>query len=406
MQLSHQKLGKYMLIKAAGRLDATWSDYFAENLLAHIRNGNHDLIIDSEDLLFLSSAGIRSLVIISKELNSVEGSFQIVNASSFISKTLETTGFKFWLSDNPIPGLDQPAEKPHHDDASGEVYILNQNASLQLSVPASWHPWKHVDQGSVFHIKFPGNSYALGIGGAAESDEKARQHFGEFLSVAGNVIFQAPEEGIHPDFLFSEKDYIPEMHVIQALFCTGEMSHLFRFEPSDETLFFTMNQLVRKALSLTGSKAAGFIILGEVEGLVGTTLIRSPGLLTEERVISYPEICEWISFTGERVFAGQQALMFGIAKESGEQDQHQLLNSSDAENKLKMHVHAAVFPYQPLQNGELSMLASLQKFFNGPPPKALLHLVNDFRPAAGLGQSALIRGACWCSAIINPEVIS
>jgi hypothetical protein len=29
----------------------------------------------------------------------------------------------------------------------------------------------------------------------------------------------------------------------------------------------------------------------------------------------------------------------------------------------------------------------------------LLHLIEDNRPAIGLGQSSFIRGACWCAAI-------
>jgi hypothetical protein len=52
------------------------------------------------------------------------------------------------------------------------------------------------------------------------------------------------------------------------------------------------------------------------------------------------------------------------------------------------------------------MAASVRKFFSGPPPLAVMHLVDDMRPAVGLGQSALIRGACWCAPVKDPEVLS
>jgi hypothetical protein len=164
-----------------------------------------------------------------------------------------------------------------------------------------------------------------------------------------------------------------------------------------------LRELAERVLDVTNSFSAGFVILGEIEGLVGTHLIRSPGTLVEDKDILYPEIREWISFSGERVFPDHQALLFGLAVKSDER--LKLFPQARPENGIFTHIHTAVFPYQTLQNGKIEMQTSMQKFFNGPPPLALFHLVDDFRPAVGLGQSALIRGACWCSAINNPEAL-
>ncbi len=73
---------------------------------------------------------------------------------------------------------------------------------------------------------------------------------------------------------------------------------------------------------------------------------------------------------------------------------------------LAAHIHAAVFPYQPLQNGKIELESAIGKFFNGPPPLSVMHLADDDRPVVGLGESALIRGACWFSPLQNPEVLS
>jgi hypothetical protein len=70
------------------------------------------------------------------------------------------------------------------------------------------------------------------------------------------------------------------------------------------------------------------------------------------------------------------------------------------------HIHAAVFPHQPLPNGKIELEPSVRKFFNGPPPQAVMHLAEDIRPVVGLGESALIRGACWFGPVVNPEVLS
>jgi anti-anti-sigma factor len=68
MQLTQEKTGKYLLIKAQGRLDASWAEYFLEEVRTAVRNGEHHMIIDATELVFLSSAGIRSLLILHKEL--------------------------------------------------------------------------------------------------------------------------------------------------------------------------------------------------------------------------------------------------------------------------------------------------------------------------------------------------
>ena len=43
---------------------------------------------------------------------------------------------------------------------------------------------------------------------------------------------------------------------------------------------------------------------------------------------------------------------------------------------------------------------------NGPPPRAVMHLLEDTRPGAGLGESALLRGACWFAPLSNPEALA
>ncbi|MDZ7743408.1 MAG: hypothetical protein U5Q03_17140 [Bacteroidota bacterium] len=70
---------------------------------------------------------------------------------------------------------------------------------------------------------------------------------------------------------------------------------------------------------------------------------------------------------------------------------------------IAAHMHAVVFPHQPLQNGKLELRQQINKFFNGPPPKTLMHLIEDNRPVRGLGESTFIRGAMWCSPIKNTE---
>lgn len=409
MNLRHETRGKYLLITAEGKLDASWADYFTDTLLGHIRNGCHHMVVDASGLAFLSSAGIRSLLQIYKALNTVHGSFRIVHPAAFVEQVLRTAGFQVLLADAP-PEEMPPSETASHiqaaEDAGLQEFTLEEDASLTLFQAAGWRPWRRVEPVGCKRFLFSEDVCALGIGSSASDFESARSQFGEFVAVAGNVVYQPPDEQGHPDYLISEGDYVPEMRCIQCLGFSGVMGRLIRFAPADKAPFWTVSALMGHILARTGGKAAGFVALGEIEGLVGAALIRSPGELDAEREIDFPEIREWLTFSGERSHAHQLALLAGVVRKGDVAHGEGLLAPLPSNPDAAVHVHAAVFPYQPLQNGRIALEPTVRKCFSGPPPLAVMHLIDDARPAVGLGESALIRGACWFGPLENPEVLS
>jgi anti-anti-sigma factor len=404
MQFHHQVRGKYLLVAASGRLDASWSDHFSATFREYIRQGSHQILLDANDMTYLSSAGIRALVQVIKSVKLVNGSFQIVKANDFVQQTLTMTGFGSWLIPefpDDMPDGTENVTRAEYD--CYETFPLAGQSSFMFSLPAKWVPWKAVSNGTIVKMRLSKQEFALGIGAPEQAGYDTSSLMGEFLAVGGNVVYQPPRDGENPDFLMAEKDYIPEMHCIQALHCTGDMSHLIRFAPHDEKMYFGVGEIAERTFVETKSEMTAFVILAEIDGLVGSAMIKSPGFLQEEREIVFPEIKEWLSFCGERVHARQQALIFGVAAKNQGDKKPVLLPASSMYKGLYLHAHAAVFPYQPLESGIISIKDTTSKFFNGPPPLALFHLVEDQRPATGLGESAFIRGACWCAPIKNHQ---
>ncbi|MFH2046822.1 MAG: STAS domain-containing protein [Pseudomonadota bacterium] len=404
MQIEFEQRGKYMLLRAKGRLDAVWAEYFADTLLQQVREGRHHLIMDAAEMIFLSSAGIRSLLKVYKELRTVNGRFIIVNATDFVNKTLSTSGLQMLLAEALPKDMPAAGSTDDVDEGKGsgiQHFILNENSTLTFSEPAGWRPWQVVEKSRVQALPFSQDIYALGIASAADTFDHARNQFGEFLAVAGHVVYQPPNEQGPPDYLIAEKQFIPQMQCIQVLRCNGGMGRLIRFAATDKTPFFPVSTLLRNLLDQTGGKAAGFVMLGEIEGLVGTALIRSPGQIREEQEIVFPEIREWLTYCGERAYAHQQALLMGVVSPTSSP----LLLPMPSVPDMATHIHGAVFPYQPLQNGKIELQGAIEKFFNGPPPLAVMHLADDIRPVIGLGETALLRGACWFSPLQNPEVL-
>jgi hypothetical protein len=322
-----------------------------------------------------------------------------------VEHTLTTSGFSAWVEDSfpgDMPEADAIEPQGQADGAQIRHFVLDGSAGLAVNVPADWRPWSKVETDAIHTLTFPENTFALGIGSPAATVAQARDHLGEFVAAAQSVVFQPPDEQARPDYLVAGEAFHPAMQVIQAITFQGDMGGLLRFAPSDEAPFYPLSRLLAKVLDHTNGRAAGFVLIGEIEGLVGTALIRSPGLLDTKRSMEFPEVRDWLTFCGERSHAYHQALMTGVVSRS----HGPLVASVPSVPDLFAHVHAAVFPHQPLPNGRIALDESVKKVLAGPPPLAVMHLAEDARPVVGLGESALIRGAVWFGALFNPEVLS
>jgi anti-anti-sigma factor len=398
MVLQTTKKDKALLVSVSGHLDANWSDYFTDTFLEYIRCGEHQIVIDALEMSFLSSAGIRSLVRISKELTKVKGHLRIIQANDFVISTLQTTGFGVWLSEakpeDLLPIEEDGKTKPETHE---NLYVNNKSSGVSLKQISAWKPWDVVHQDQIKQVSFQSDSFALGIGSPYSETADAASKFGDFSSVCGNIVYQSPGERSRPDYLLTKENYVPQMQTIQCLYAQGEMSHLLRFKPDENNETHRIGELAEQALAITNSDLAVFVILAEIDGLVGAYMIQSPDREQFFKSKNFTELREWLSFSGERAYTGEQALIFGVATSQNQHKNHNLLVKLSSKPTISAHVHAIIFPYQPLQNGKLDLKRQMDKFFNGPPPKGLMHLIEDNRPTMGLGESSFTRGAMWCA---------
>lgn len=405
MEIQTRKAVGHFLIIAKGRLDASWADFFLDSVLRLIREGEHHLLVEASGLEFISSAGIRSLLMINKELASVGGSFYLLNTKDFISNTLKTTGFGAWLSDERVYEDSLAQSKSDRNTEKVEnFFLLDENGGLTFKALDVWKPWQDIAKDDIKTLSFDANSFALGIACPASGENLSQLKFGEYLAVGGHIIYQAPEEKARPDFLIPTGDYVPQMQCIQTILCQGRMARLWRFSPEEEGLGFDISGLAEKALDQNNTNMAAFVILAEIDGMLGASLISNPVPPPVSANARYTELREALSFTDDRAYSGEQGLVFGLVARNDKKN-HPLLKTLPSRPELAAHIHAAVFPYQALQNGHIDLDQQLVRFFNGPPPLSLLHLIDDKRPGIGLGETGFIRGALWSAPIKKKEDI-
>lgn len=83
--------GKKMTAAIAGRLDTNTTPRAQEELMNDVE-GVTELILDFKELYYISSAGLRLLLMLQKKMNA-SGSMKVINVNEMVKEIFEVTGF-------------------------------------------------------------------------------------------------------------------------------------------------------------------------------------------------------------------------------------------------------------------------------------------------------------------------
>jgi anti-sigma B factor antagonist len=395
-----------------GRLDSSWTDYLSDRLDEVIRTGVREVHLDMSGVSYLSSNGIALLVRYHRQMRQIGGCLRIVAECEAISNVLRLTGVaKLLQNDGPVAGAAASSSSP---PASSETLDL-EPMTLQvfkgrsavtierltlLGDPAKLtaggysagddHTWR-AEPGGV----------ALGLGALGPDFEACRDRYGEFLAVAGVAAYRPSDGSGHPDFEQAARAFIPQVHVLYGLtFAMSSAARLVRFEAKGEALNRSvgLSALAAASLAQSETRTVGMVLIGEIDGLVGSSLRRSPvEVPAGTDPFTQPHAREWLSMTSEPEHARSTALVVGIATRAGGPARAPFVRrlSGSGPPDLQGHFHAVVVPYRPLPHGPFEMPATVQRLFDPGRVESVLHLLSDSRPIVGSGESTFTRGAFW-----------
>ncbi len=93
MVIQAKRDGETLVIKADGRIDGANSHAFQEELESAIGDDDRTVILSLESLLYISSAGIRVILMTAKTLQRRGGRFALSSLSEPIREVFEISGF-------------------------------------------------------------------------------------------------------------------------------------------------------------------------------------------------------------------------------------------------------------------------------------------------------------------------
>ena len=93
MAIQAEREGDTLVAKAEGRIDGTNARQFQDDLDSVIEEGDRAVILNFQDLMYISSAGIRVVLMTAKSLQRREARFALCSLSEAVREIFEVSGF-------------------------------------------------------------------------------------------------------------------------------------------------------------------------------------------------------------------------------------------------------------------------------------------------------------------------
>ena len=93
MDFTVDELGDVRAIRISGNLDTQTSPVAQKQLIQLIDSGATKILIDFENLNYISSTGLRMLLVAHSRLEGTSGQLRICNPNTMVQEVFETSGF-------------------------------------------------------------------------------------------------------------------------------------------------------------------------------------------------------------------------------------------------------------------------------------------------------------------------
>ena len=93
MEISDSQSGAVRILSPAGRLDTETSNTLQERWLELIDKGDRWFVLDAADLAYVSSSGLRVILVAAKRLKEVSGGIVICGLNPRLQQVFDMTGF-------------------------------------------------------------------------------------------------------------------------------------------------------------------------------------------------------------------------------------------------------------------------------------------------------------------------
>lgn len=409
LEIKQETQGIEVLLRCSGRLDASRAVYLNDYIERIVRDGHYFISLDLDNIEYLSSAGIRSLVTQFKNLKAVNGHFCIRSMSENVRQVLDMVGMMEMLTRLPEKEAEAVSGPGSEDQLTESGFHFRQSelsGAGKTTVCFYGKPEEVLNSGfgpaHARKAESAKNHFGFGVGAIGSSFSECRHLFGEYLMLDKNIACLPADGSKKPDYMVSSGQLVATLMELYGIHFEGNFSRIIRFEQENPQNTIGLSTLAGSIIRLTGCNQFGMVMLAESGGLIGASLNTPP--LGGKEFFDFPGIKNNINFTTEPAHVRKLTLSAGyFSTEYGEESK--FLRPLTPGSGLKGHIHTAVFPYIPLKKTDIDLEETIGFLFNNSELIDVLHLANDTREITGIGESQFVQGFCWIVPVESKKII-
>ena len=93
LSISSAKMQDSLVVTLDGRIDANSAKELEQQCLNWIDGGEHKMVMDFSQVNFISSAGLRVILLVAKKLEQVKGKVKLCGLNTTLKDVFEISGF-------------------------------------------------------------------------------------------------------------------------------------------------------------------------------------------------------------------------------------------------------------------------------------------------------------------------
>lgn len=416
--------GRFKILKLKGRVDANRSLRLNEAITQIIRDGSYDLVLDAAEVDYISSAGVRVLLMAYKELAKLGGSFALYRPGESVTSIINMMGLsslfdcsKFENEINGAPanaGASAAAPAPQYGAVNGiDINVLFKTdaaATVKISGDISRIAGFSYSKKDVRGLSNSFKTISFGLGALGTDAGSAAERAGEFISVRGFAAYMPSDGPKKADYMMADGNFMPGISYFYCASCECDFSSAFTFKSASAGAPVKMSDIIKTAHSISNCDNILIVLTGEINGLVGVSLAAPPVSAGEKKTadgpFEFPQIKENFNITSEPAYHGHTALCAGLSCAKPDSEwaaAAQFLRPLAPASLLAGHFHAAIFEFTPLKKNCADPAAHIAALYEKGAPESVLHLINDWRAGNGAGETEFVSGTCWITKVFKYE---
>jgi anti-anti-sigma factor len=327
-ELEQYVVNDTLVARPTGRLGAHESVDLQEALDAAFVRPVCNLVLDLQDVTYLSSASLRVFLQSCRTATQRGGQFLLAGVQPYCREVLRITGLdgSFAIFETGAEALATlgPGQSHHElplgifdfspgSDEPGVIEVLGRIDDVLES---------RVTEGMLKAKAFSAKGYSLGLGGLGATDAEVMPLLGEMMTIGGTMVWLPTDGHDTPDFLIPKGD--SALVKIRTSFNASlggpfnEFVHFRAASPGGATLveFYRALFDLAKERRADFRGAIGIAMRAEVSEVYGSGVTKSPIAANKpsngKRIIDSENFAEWFEFDAEPKQRGVTGLISGV----------------------------------------------------------------------------------------------